>query len=149
LYYNKNSSVSSDSFLLFQSANRELDDARLRVSALEADLSNSSQSYADAVAESKSASLSASEQLTKLRLDLAAAQAAQKTAEASIKDLQVFSERSNFYFHAHFCCSGSARKQERGGRIFEGNDISSGGCNDAIQRTKPSCTRPACGRRET
>ena len=76
-------------FLSHQSANSDLDAAKQRISVLESDLSTASQNYTNAIAESASVSSSTSEQITKLRSDLAAAKTAQKSAEASINDLKV------------------------------------------------------------
>ncbi len=60
------------------------------MSVLESELSSASERYSSAVAESAATASSSSEQAANLRSELAAAKAAQRSAEASINDLKVF-----------------------------------------------------------
>ena len=72
-----------------QATTSELDAAKRRISELESELSVASQNYTSSVAESAAAASSSSEQVTKLRSELATAQAAQKSSESLLSDIKV------------------------------------------------------------
>lgn len=71
-----------------QATTSELDAAKRRISELESELSVASQNYTSSVAESAAAASSSSEQVTKLRSELATAQAAQKSSESLLSDIK-------------------------------------------------------------
>ena len=83
---------------MLQVATSEVDAAKQRVSALESDLAAASQNYTNAVAESASASSSASGEITKLRSEVVAAKAAQKDAEASLNAMRVCCHTTDLIF---------------------------------------------------